>query len=148
MVWRRAILAACVGGCIGGALGSLPAAHADPDSAFFSQSMYNQQAQQQQGPWAGSMVNIPSLTSTGTVGAGNVDLGAISAGQGGAMGGWGVGMQGLSSALSAPTNVMPTGGGAGVLGLGVGGGTGGVSPGAIGSGITGSALGGVFGLNH
>lgn len=116
-------------------------AFADPDSAFFSQQLQSQMNAQQQGPWPGSAVNIPQLTSMGTSGFSSVELGSITAGDGGAMGGVGSGMQALGSALSVPTSIVGTGGVAPLIQAGTGAGAGGVSPGSMGASATSSALG-------
>jgi len=135
---QRAISAIRIGACAIGMLALPSLALADPDSAFFSQQMQGQANQQQYGPWLGSSVNIPQLTSTGTSGASSVDLGSITAGTGGAMGGVGSGMQALGAALSVPTNLVGTGGVVPLSQIGAGGG--GVSPGALGVSATSSAL--------
>jgi hypothetical protein len=146
MEWQKAISVFCTGACAVGFLALPSIALADPNSAFFSQQLNNQQAEQQQGPWPDSTVNIPQLTSTtGTSGPSSVDLGAISAGQGGALGGSDGGLQALGSALSVPTSLV--GPGATNPAINLGGGTGGVSAGSIGASATGGAL-GAFGLGH
>src|SRR6185437_12007302 len=105
-----------IGACAIGMLALPSLALADPDSAFFSQQLQAQSNQKQYGPWQGSAVKLPQVTSTASSGASSVDLGAISAGQGAAMGGFGTGMQAVGAALSVPTNLVVTGRGASDVG--------------------------------
>lgn len=124
-----------------GLMASPSPAWADPDSAFFSQPMFDQEAQQVQGPWKDSAINVPQITSSSTAGmqASSVDLGSICAGQGGALGGVTESVQALNPVLSVPTSVIGAGG-VGQLFQG-GGAAGGVSPGTLGAAATGSVLG-------
>ena len=140
MKGQKAISTVRIGAWAIGMLALPSLALADPDSAFFSQQLQAQSNQQQYGPWLGSAVNLPQLTSTANSGASSVDLGAISAGQGSAMGGFGTGLQAVGSALSVPTNLVGTGGVLPLSQAGIGG-AGGVSPGALGASATGGALG-------
>lgn len=140
MKGQKAISAVRIGARAIGMLALPSLALADPDSAFFSQQLQSNSNQQQFGPWLGSAVNLPQLTSTANSGASSVDLGAISAGEGAAMGGFGTGMQAVGSALSVPTNLVGTGGVVPLSQVG-GGAGGGVSPGSLGA----SAAGGAFG---
>lgn len=138
-------------GVCAAALLALPSlALADPASSDFSQQMFDQQSDQQLGPWAHTKVNVPQISGSGMNGSSSVDLSAISAGQGGTSSGNGAAMQAVGSALSVPLAVVGGTGGASPLGSGAG--AGGLSPGAIGAGATGSALGalniGLGGLSH
>lgn len=116
-------------------------AWADPDSPFFSQPMSDQEAQQVQGPWKDSAVNVPQITSSSASGiqASSVDLGSICAGQGGALGGVTASVQALNPVLSVPNSVIGAGG-VGQLFQGTGAAAG-VSPGALGASASGSVLG-------
>lgn len=134
------------------ALLALPSlALADPASSNFSEQMFDQQSDQQLGPWAHSKVNVPQISGSGMNGSSSVDLSAISAGQGVTGGGNSAAMQAVGSALSVPLAVVGATGGADSL-IVSGAGAGGVSPGAIGAGVTSSALGalniGLGGLSH
>lgn len=113
---------------------------ADPNSPFFSQQLYDQQAEQQQGPWPDSQVNVPQLTA-----GGGVNLGAITAGQGGVAGGGGALNQALGATLPVPTGVL---GASGTGALFQGGGVGSFSPGATAASAVTSALGALGPLGH
>ena len=134
------------------ALLALPSlALADPDSPFFSQPAFNQQSDQQMGPWYHSQVNIPQISGNGITGSSAVDLSAVSAGQGVTTGGNSTSMQALDEALSVPLTVVGAGvGGTGPLGTAAG--AGGFSAGAVGAGAAVGALGalgaGLGGIGH
>lgn len=113
-------------------------AWADPDSPYFSQPMFNQEAQQVQGPWVDSAVNIPQIALTGSGSASSVDLGSICASPGGALGGVTSTIQGINPVLAVPSSVIGSGG---VGPLFQGGATGGVSPGALGASASSGVLG-------
>lgn len=132
-----------MGVCAMGLMTPPSPAWADPDSAFFSQPMSDEEAQQVQGPWKDSAINVPQITSSSASGvqASSVDLASICAGQGGALGGVTASVQALNPVLSVPNNVVGSGGvGQLFQGGGVAGG-GGVSPGALGASATGGVLG-------
>jgi hypothetical protein len=154
MSWQRAIFAISLGAY---ALAVSSAARADPDSAFFSQRLAAQQNQQQQGPWAGSQVNVEQY-STLAGGGTNIQAESLPPNVLGAV-------VNLSSVVPGQTIQRVPGvvtefsdtfskvfGGLGgtnsVGGLATSGGAGGISPGAISASATGSALGALGALGH
>ena len=132
---------------------SLPSpVFADPGSPFFSESMFEQQLQDQRaaqpgGAWNNAKVNVPSYIDTATgsaLGVPDPALGAVTAGQGVMPGGAVPGLGAVGSATQAALTAQAAGIG---TGTGVGGSAGGgfSATGAVGA-ATGAALGVLKGI--
>jgi hypothetical protein len=123
-------------------------AFADPGSAYFSESMYEQQLQDQRasqpgGAWNNAKVNVPSYIDTATsaaLGTPDPALGAVTAGQGvmpgGAVPGLGVVGTATQAAIGAQGAALGSATGAGGAS-----GAGGFSPVSATNAATGAALG-------